>query len=79
MPSGDFSAGEAQGVGLNFKTSSDLSVCDAAVYRPVTRWCHSLHQHRAKPWGDASTPVPRNHLSAIFQGEARLDSGSGTF
>lgn len=38
VPSGDFSAGEAKGVGLNFKTSSDLSVCDAGVYKPVTRW-----------------------------------------
>lgn len=79
MPSGDFSAGEAKGVGLNFKTSPDLSVHDADVYRPVTRWWRSLHQHRAKPWGDASTPVPRNHLSAIFQGEGSVDSGSGAF
>lgn len=39
----------------------------------------SLHQHKGKPWGGVSTPVPGNHLSATFQGEGSVDSGSAAF
>lgn len=77
MPSGDFSAEMAKGTGLNFKTSSDLSMM--LVFIGLLLGGKLTASAQRLLWGDVSTPVPRNHSSAIFQDKGSIDSGSKAF
>lgn len=77
VPSGDFSAEKAKGTGLNFKTSSDLSMMLVFVGLLLGGKLNASAQRLLR--GDVSTPVPGNHSSAIFQDKGSVDSGSKAF
>lgn len=77
VPSGDFSAEKAKGTGLNFKTSSDLSMMLVFVGLLLGGKLNASAQRLLR--GDVSTPVPGNHSSAIFQDKGSVDSDSKAF
>lgn len=71
------SAEKAKGTGLNFKTSSDLSMM--LVFIGLLLGGKLTASAQRLLWGDVSTPVPGNHSSAIFQDKGSIDSGSKAF